>query len=167
MSDVNTFDSSKPDNGKTVSIYDQQKQGVSQMREALLASVDGTLVVSAAMQRVTALRIFHQMNRVIQYTEMMDKLESKLYEALDYTITATDITNRHDLVILVGLQERIQKNMIDSFKLLQPYLENQDWKLLDDLVALKGDISDLAMTPDGRDHLRVTANTVLKQLRAG
>lgn len=167
MSDVNTFDSSDLGNLTTGSVYEQQKEGVSKMREALLASAEGKLVISAALQRVTALRIFHQLNRVIQYTEMMDKLEDKLYQAMDFAINKMDITNRHDLLILVGLQERIQKNMIDSFKLLQPYMENQDWQMLDDIEALGGPVSDLAMSADGREHLRTTANSVLKQLRAG
>jgi hypothetical protein len=161
MSDVNTFDSSSTPNPT----YEQQKQGVSKMREALLASADGTMTVSTAMQRVTALRIFHQMNRVIQYTEMMDKLEAKLYEAMDFAITATDITNRHDMLILVGLQERLQKNFLDSQKMLQPYIEmGEAFKNYVEYTEDNDILKDQLASPDGREHIRIAAQRVIKQL---
>lgn len=148
-------------------LYQRQREGVSKMRTSLLScNDDGVISTSQVLRSVTAMRVYHQLTRIIRYLEIMDKLENKLYESIDYTIDNSDITDIKTLNDLMVIQERLQKSMIESHKLLQPYLDLDEF-LVVDLVPSESttEQSSEIMNPEDRDRLRTNAQAVLQQLQ--
>jgi hypothetical protein len=81
--------SNSDDNIITNPIVQRQKEDVAKMRASLLSCNDESgIPVSRALQDITIMRIYHQLTRIIRFTEMMDKIEDRLYEAIDYQIGA-------------------------------------------------------------------------------
>lgn len=163
--DIKTLD------GSTVitdPIYKKQKEGVAKMRTSLLACADdGGVSARQAIQNITAMRVYHQLMRIIKYLEMMDKLEAKLYESLDSTIENAE-TDVATMLMLISIQSKLQKNMIESHKLLEPYLNLQELTMMDlapQDSELTGDT--VLMKSEERDRLRSTAQAVLTQLKEG
>ena len=113
MYDSKTFRSD--DTQLTDPLYDRQKQDVAKMRASLL-SFDGNDPMSArmALQNITIMRVYHQISRIIRYTEMMDKIEDKLYESIECSLDAMDSANPSTWLALLGVQEKLQKAMIES-----------------------------------------------------
>ena len=71
--DIKTVD--EPSVLVTDELYKRQKENVSKMRTALLSFTDENGVsVRRAIQGITGMRIYHQIIRIIRYTELMDKL---------------------------------------------------------------------------------------------
>lgn len=163
--DIKTLD------GSTVitdPIYKKQKEGVAKMRTSLLACADdGGVSARQAIQNITAMRVYHQLMRIIKYLEMMDKIEAKLYESLDSTIENAE-TDAATMLMLISIQSKLQKNMIESHKLLEPYLNLQELTMMDlapQDSELTGDT--VLMKSEERDRLRSTAQAVLTQLKEG
>lgn len=101
---------------------------------------------------------------------MMDKLEDKLYAAMDYQIDNADITDSNTLVMLMGIQEKLQKAMIESHKLLQPYMDLQDFNVVDlvqDTGSEDNPITKTLITSESRDKIRYLAKNVIDVLAAG
>lgn len=148
----------------------KQKEDIAKMRMSLLScSEEGGMSISTALQNVTAMRIYHQMTRIVKYTEMMDKLEDKLYQAIDYKLDNCDITQPEELIMLLGLQEKLQKSMIDSEKLLAPYLDRELFSILDTVPTTTSDEADNIITKQlmssgTRDDVREAAKLVLDAL---
>lgn len=123
-----------------------------------------------AIQDITVMRVYHQLTRIIRYTEMMDKLEDKLYAAMDYQIDNADITDSNTLVMLMGIQEKLQKSMIESHKLLQPYMDLQEFSVVDlvqDTGSDDNPITKTLITSESRDKIRYLAKNVIDVLAAG
>lgn len=166
---INTFDGS--DAGlETNPLYKKQKEDVAKMRTSLLACTeDNGVSVRHAIESITAMRIYHQLTRIIRYLEVMDKLEDKLYESIDFTVRNVSASDPTTWMALLNIQERLQKTMIDSHKLLQPYLDIKDFNAVD-LVASAEDARGtpkLVMDSEIRDRLRVSAQAVLTELKTG
>ena len=148
----------------------KQKEDIAKMRMSLLScSEEGGMSISTALQNVTAMRIYHQMTRIVKYTEMMDKLEDKLYQAIDYKLDNCDITQPEELIMLLGLQEKLQKSMIDSEKLLAPYLDRELFSILDTVPTTTSDEADNIITKQlmssgTRDDVREAAKLVFEYL---
>lgn len=163
MSNLNTFEGST---NIVDPIYKKQKEGVARMRASLLACSDDMTKSKQAIHNITVMRVYHQIARIIKYTEMMDKLEDKLYESIDATLNSSNAQNPTTWMMLLNIQERLQKSMIESHKLLQPYLDIEEFSV----VELTSQASDstvpttLAMDADTRDRVRVTAQAVLAEL---
>ena len=148
-------------------LYAKQKEGVANMRASLLACSNDPTVAKQAINNITVLRIYHQIARIIKYTEMCDKIEQKIYESLDKTIENSNVNSPSTWMVLLDAQERLQKLLIDSHKMLQPYLELQDQSIID----LTNQMNEATSTPvsvgldaQSRDKLRVSAQAVLLQL---
>lgn len=162
------------DNSNTVvenPIVAKQKEDVAKMRTSLLScSKENGVSTMRAIQDITVMRVYHQLTRIIRYTEMMDKLEDKLYSAMDYQIDNSDVTDPNTLMMLMGIQEKLQKAMIDSHKLLQPYMDLQDFSVVD-LVSTTDStdnpISQKLMTSESRDKVRYAAQGVIEMFAAG
>lgn len=149
-------------------IYNKQKEGVAKMRASLLSCTsENGISTRQAIQNITALRVYHQLMRIIKYTEMMDKLETKLYESLDYTIQESP-TDTSTVMMLLGIQSNLQKSMIDSHKLLEPYLNLKDFMDVETVPPENDNsITSEIMKSEDRDRLRTLAQATLKQLKAG
>lgn len=165
--DIKTVDSSV-----TIAdpMYARQKELVSRMRTSALACTDDSLLSSRhALQGITALRVYHQVNRIIKYLDMMDKLEDKLYSSIDYAIDHAEESNPSTITALISIQNQLQKSMIESHKLLQPYLDIQEFTIMDLAQASTdsstSDSSPALMNSEDRDRLRTTAQTILKELQ--
>ncbi len=164
--DIKTVDDS--DNRITDSLYQRQKENVSKMRASLLSCTDESGVSTRhAIQSITTMRIYHQLTRIIRYLELMDKLEVKLYESIEYSIETANKAEPTTWMALLTIQEKLQKTMIESHKLLQPYLDIQEFSVVD-LTTSDGEVSNHTqiMNPEDRDRLRSTAQTVLQQLQS-
>jgi hypothetical protein len=153
-------------------IVQKQKEDVAKMRTSLLScNEESGMTVSRALQDITIMRVYHQLTRIIRFTEMMDKIEDKLYEAIDYQLETCDIEENSTLITLLGLQEKLQKSMIESQKLLDPYLNMQLFNIVD-LSPTATDTTDnpitkQLLTSESRDKIRYTAQSVIEMLAAG
>lgn len=164
MYDSKTFRSD--DTQLTDPLYSRQKEDVAKMRASLL-SFDGKDPMSAklALQNITVMRVYHQLSRIIRYTEMMDKIEDKLYESIDRSLETMDSANPSTWLALLGVQEKLQKAMIESHKLLEPYLKMD---LFSNIEILEPEPQEsfaaMIINQESRDKLRNSAQAVLAAL---
>lgn len=151
-------------------LYQKQKENLCKMRTALVSCASDTGVsTSQAMQSITTMRVYHQLVRIVKYLELMDKLEAKLYESIEYQIDTSSPDDPGTLVALMQIQTNLQKTMIESHKLLEPYLDLQEFNVVD-LIPVQHDTNTSpvqVMSPEDRDKLRSSAQAVLLQLTGG
>lgn len=145
----------------------KQKEGVAKMRASLLCCNDDIYSAAQAMKNITVLRVYHQMNRIIRYLEMMDKIEEKLYASIDVSLNVMDETEPSTWMALLTIQEKLQKNLVDSHKLLEPYINND----LFNIESLAPTVIEQAetnvagvLTKESRETLRISAQNVLAAL---
>ena len=166
MAKFQTVDSLDP-------LLTKQKEDVAKMRASLLSCSQGDeLSAATSLRNITVLRVYHQISRIIRFIEMMDKLEEKMYESLDYAIDNMDVFDDSTWAQLLRIQTQLQQNLIESHKILQPYLDFQDLGI-NDLVAstqvvdAENTSSALVLDRDSRDKLRTGAQQVLTILEGG
>lgn len=148
-------------------ILAKQREDVTRMRTSLLCCNDNPTSSTQALQNITVLRVYHQVSRIIRYLDMMDKLEAKLYEAIDFQLDTLDTTDMMTLRLLLSIQENLQKTMIESHKILQPYLNIADMKLTDlapKVISASSETSSLISKPS-RDKIRLSAQQALELLQ--
>lgn len=149
-------------------LYSKQKEGVSKMRASLLAcNPDSGSQLYDAINNITAMRIYHQLTRIIKYTEMMDKLEQKMYENME-TVLESSTSDSVTLLALMKMQEQLQKSMIESHKLLQPYLDVAEFEVVREVRGEEVHEPDPAIkliSSTQRDNIRNAASTALLKLR--
>lgn len=166
MSDFKTVEGSSIT--KMDPLLRQQKEDVSRMRTSLLACNISKESARSALQTINVTRAYHQLNRIIRYTELMDELEEKLYESIHHYVSSADPNSTTTWMMLLNIQEKLQKNMIESMKLLQPYMDNMQ-QLTEELTV---DVEEdrqraLPFNAETREHLRNSAKKVLMELNAG
>ena len=163
------------DNIKTVddgnylldNLYSSQKEGVSKMRASLLASsADNPTSMVHAIRSITVMRIYHQLTRIIKYTEMMDKIEAKLYESVDAQLDDMD-NNLATVAVLVKLQSDLQKSMIESHKLLEQYMNKDIFNTVDLVPEPEVESNVISLNSEKRDSIRTKAQLLLEELNAG
>lgn len=168
MNNIDNFETVEDiSKSQTNILREKQKQDVAAMRTSLLASHMDLSLTTTSMKNIAVLRVYHQMNRIIQYTELMDKLEAKLYEALDYQIENADVTRPTTWMQLLHVQEQLQKNMIESQKLLQPFLDLTEYTADNAEVIDTQAENTIALDANSREKLRNSARAVLDQLNVG
>ena len=119
ISDITTLDN---DTKSAEALTAQQQSDVSAMRSALLNCDRGNAAsVSFALQTIFSMRVFHQLSKLIRYTEQMDKIEKKMYESMDRFMDNLDETDTSAWLVLINAQDQLQKIMMNSQKLLEPY----------------------------------------------
>lgn len=150
-------------------IYAKENEDVAKMRASLLSCSKDPITTARALKNITTLRVYHQLARIIKYTEMCDKIEAKMYEAIDYNLRYMDISENKTLPMLIGLQEQLQKILIDSHKLLEPYLDITKFTMVDaeDVKDASDNIYTTLLDSSGRDKLRTSARAVLEELTSG
>ena len=160
------------DEAKTVSsgmidIYAKQCEDVASMRTSLL-TFDRTdpLAAKKAIQNITILRVYHQLERIVRYTDVMNKLEDKMYAAIDHSLDEMDEYDADTWLKLVQLQERLQRSMIASHDLLKPYLDFDAFAVVDSQPAVDPEKSFASIITDqnSRDKIRDSAVQVLAML---
>ena len=142
----------------------RQNEDVAKMRASLLSCSDDLATSKVAIQKITLHRVYHQLARIIKFTEMMDKVEDKLYEAMDSALDRMDPENMTTWMVLLNMQERLQTNMINSHRLLAPYLDMEQFNL-DSMDVVDAEVIDptaLTLNRDSRDKLRTSAQAVLE-----
>ena len=145
-------------------LYIQQKEDVAKMRASLL-SCNGQDPISSqmALRNITVMRVYHQISRIIRYTEMMDKIENKLYQSIERSLENMNENSPSTWMTLLGIQEKLQKSMIDSHKLLQPYLDTELFSEI--TIPAQPDpqqsFAAMIIDQDSRDKIRSSAQTVL------
>ena len=150
-------------------IYAKQKEDVQRMRASLLAcNPESSTQLRTAINNITAMRIYHQLARIIRYTEIMDEIEQKTYSNIRNALNVNS-SDPNTLIMLLKAQEQLQKSMIESHKLLQPYLDISSFDILSYVEEAKqsSDISPNVKILDSssRDKIRVAAGNALLQLR--
>jgi len=148
------------------------KKDVERMRTSLLACTDENgISPKSAVQMVTALRVEHQMTRIVRYLDLMDKIEAKLYDAIEQQLDRLDPTRLSTIELLMNYQERLQDAMIQSHKLLQPYLSIDTFSALDLTITTASNATQVATTgieilpSESRDRLRTSAKAIIMELQ--
>lgn len=148
-------------------LYMQQQKDVASMRASLLSLNSGNPTsAKMAIQKITAMRFYHQLSRIIRYTDMMDRIEEKLYESIDKSLDTMDTSRPATWISLLQLQEKLQKSMIESHKLLEPYLDMESLLFVEPPEEV-ADVSFGAMIleQESRDKLRTSAQAVLAAIQ--
>ena len=164
MDDIKTVDGTSLQ--RKDPLLEKQHADVQAMRTQMLNSMIDPSSTSRAIQNVTVLRVYHQVSRIIRYLDMMDKLEEKLYDAITIQIDNMDSTDPNTLITILAVQERLQKLLIDSHKLLQPYIEINNVLPTDLFVeeSTKSGEDASVLSKNSRERLRVSAQQVLQVL---
>lgn len=147
----------------------KQNEDVAKMRASLLACSDNPETATYAIKNITMLRVYHQIGRIIRYLEMMDRIEEKLYQSIDYAIESAPVENPTTWMMLMNIQERLQRAMLDSHKLLQPYLNVEEFGIADLVVSAQPvgtSSAESLLSKDSRDKLRLSAQQVLLALES-
>lgn len=120
---------------------------------------------TAALQQIAVMRIYHQVSRVIKYLDLMDKLEDKLYESIEASMDNMTAANPSTWAMLLRIQTQLQNNMVQSQKLLEPYM-NMDTFNIPDFASDKEYIdADAKLIPqESREKIRNTAQAILTEL---
>ena len=113
-------------------LFADQQRDVAAMRSSLL-NFDRRDPSAArkAIQNVTLLRVYHQLKRIVRYTEMMDKIEDRIYQSIDAKLLNSSPDDETLYLQLIPIQERLQKAMVESHKLLEPYLTSESLTALE------------------------------------
>lgn len=162
MCDTKTVSSDMDD----LSLYVQQTKDVANMRASLLTfNRNDPNSAKKAIQNITVLRVYHQMSRIVRYTDLMNKLEDKMYESLESAIDQMDPDDMSTWHTLISIQNKLQENMIQSHKLLEPYLNMEALTFVEvKSEEIDGVSSATILTQDSREKLRNSAQEVLRAL---
>ena len=95
-----------------------------EMRTSLLACTTTDLrSAKSALQNIAVLQIYHQVARIIRFTEQMDRWEDKLYDSMDMCIGGMDSADPATLMLMLKVQGDLYKAMVISQDLLKPYVD--------------------------------------------
>ena len=96
----------------------------------------------------------------------MDKIEAKMYRELDAQLADESWVGMDALGALISIQERLQKVMVDSQKLLDPYMDIQQFMIVDVETQAEEDNSFGAKILDqtSRQNIRESAQQILTLL---
>jgi hypothetical protein len=148
-------------------LLQEQKAQADQMRTALLTCKKNDITsAKVALQNIAVLQVYHQVSRIIRYTEVMDRLEDKLYASIDANLSQMDEFDPATMLMLVKVQGDLQKSMVLSQELLKPYMD------IDlDSIAPPREINEetsfgAAILPkESRNAIRNGAQALLTELR--
>lgn len=143
---------------KTDPLLRKQKEGVAEMRTSLLACSGDPV---RAIQEITAKRVYHQLIRIVRYTELMDQIESKLYDSIEDALLTKPTADPATWLMLINVQERLQDSMIKSHKLLEPYLGVTPEVSVAPVVEPSDDGSQMILDRASRDRVRNAAKQLL------
>lgn len=144
----------------------KQKSHTDEMRSALLTCNFGDITsTKSALQYITLRRILHQVERIIKYTELMDRLEDKLYATIDQNLAEMDEFDPNTMMLLLKVQTQLQTSMIESQKLLQPYLEMDVTAYAPAQEVAEDSFMANIIPQESRNTIRTGAQALLTELR--
>ena len=102
----------------------------------------------------------------MRYTEMMDRIEDKLYDSIDMNLAEMDEADPNTMILLLKVQSQLQESMVLSQKLLEPYM-NIDLASIAPPVEINEETSfGAAIIPkESRNAIRNGAQALLTELR--
>lgn len=147
-----------------LSLYAAQCNDVEAMRKQILSfNQSDPAAARKAIQNVTLLRVYHQLKRIIRFTEMLDKLEDRIYQSIDAKLDNSDPDDDSMWLTLIPIQERLMKSMIESHKLLEPYLKMEQLSALE--VPQTDDpaksFTSMIMEQESRERIRTGVQSLL------
>lgn len=146
-----------------------KKEAIERMKASMLASsLDDPLSAVTAIRQVTILRVSHQVARIIQYLDIMDKLEDKLYKSISLELDNINLSENDFSTItkLLAIQEKLQKSIVESNKLLAPYLDMEQYPAFNAIDASTPVPTNILEVPaDERNLLRENAGAILSELK--
>lgn len=144
----------------------EQKAQVDQMRSTLLSfNKADPNSAKRAMQNITVLRIYHQVTRIIKFTEMMDLLEDKLYDAMIENMAEMDTSDPMTLITLLKVQAQLQETMIQSQQLIKPYLDMDIETIAPPPELEETSFGAAIISQESRNNIRTGAQALLTELR--
>lgn len=144
----------------------EQQAQVNQMRATLLScNKSDPASAKLAIQNITVMRIYHQISRIIRFTDMMDRLEDKLYSSIEANLAEMDEFDPNTMLMLTKIQSQLQETMIESQKLLQPYLDMDITAFSPIQEATPADsFAATIISKESRNNIRNGAQAVLTEL---
>lgn len=144
----------------------EQQAQVNQMRATLLScNKSDPASAKLAIQNITVMRIYHQISRIIRFTDMMDRLEDKLYASIEANLAEMDEFDPNTMIMLTKIQSQLQETMIESQKLLQPYLDMDITAFTPIQEADPADsFAATIISKESRSNIRSSAQAVLTEL---
>ena len=147
----------------------EQAHDVSNMRSALLNFDKRDPAAAAkAIKNVTLLRVYHQIESIVRYTEMMDKIQDRMYQSIDTLLANSDPDDENLWFKLSIMQDKLQKTMIESHKLLEPYLNMEQFTSFE--IPQQSDPADsfasMILDQEARETVRTGAQQVLAAISA-
>ena len=144
----------------------EQTEQAAQMRDALLTCRKNDVTsAKVALQNIAVIQVYHQVARIIRYTEIMDRLEDKLYASIDANLSSMDDFDPNTMILLTKIQSDLCKSMVLSQDMLKPYMD------IDlDSIAPPRDVNDdtafsTAIIPkESRNAIRNGAQALLTEL---
>ncbi len=147
-------------------LLQEQKAQVDQMRSTILSfNKADPNSAKRAMQNITVLRIYHQVARIIKFTEMMDLLEDKLYDAMIENMAEMDTSDPMTLMTLLKVQEQLQNTMIQSQQLIKPYLDMDIEAIAPPPELEETSFGAAIISQESRNNIRTGAQALLTELR--
>ena len=141
-----------------------QREDVAKMRSSLLCCNGDTSLIKRTLTDITVLRVYHEMSRIIRYTELMDKLEDKMYQSMEYTIDHADLNSTGTWLVFMEMQKNLQKSMANSYNLLKPYLSLSKTDMPAMTSATDVNVEAIPLDTKSRDSIRATAQHILSLL---
>lgn len=144
----------------------EQKNQVDQMRSTLLSfNKNDMSAAKRAMRNITVLRIYHQVARLIKFTEMMDILEDKLYDSMIANIGQMDSYDPATLLMLSKVQSQLQETMVQSQLLIKPYLDMDIEAIAPPIELEETSFGASIISQESRNNIRTGAQALLTELR--
>ena len=151
----------------SISLYAEQIKDVQNMRNCLL-SIDKADpdAFRKAILNTTLLRVYHQLERIIRYTELMDKIEDRIYQSIELKLDNADPDDEDIWQTLIPIQERLQRSMIESHKLLEPYLNMEQLASLEVVQEQdpKDSFTSMILDQEARERVRNGAQQLISLL---
>lgn len=149
-------------------LFVSQMSDTSDMRTSLLrCNIKDPVSAKQAIQNVTVQRVYHQLKRIVRFTEMMDKIEDKMYESIDRSLESMQAEDPTTWATLIRMQGQLQTSMIESQKLLDPYLKSEIFEAVQIQEAqAPTSFATMMLEPDSRQKLRDSAAAVLAAIEA-
>ena len=167
--ELKTFGGVEPEN-TDLSLVDpllrEQKLQIDQMRSTYINFSKGDPnAAQKAIQNITVLRVYHQISRIIKFTEVMDALEDKLYDSILSNIGGMDSFSPETMVMLLKVQQQLQETMIQSQLLIKPYLEMDILALAPQPEMEETSFGAALISKESRNNIRTGAQALLTELK--
>lgn len=168
--ELKTFGVGEPEENTDLSFVDpllkEQKNQVDQMRSTLLSfDKNDSNSAKKAVQKITVLRIYHQIARIIKFTEMMDLLEDKLYESMIANIGEMDSFDPATMLTLMKVQSQLQETMVQSQMLIKPYLDMDIEAIAPPQELEETSFGAAIISQESRNNIRTGAQALLTELK--